>query len=57
MGNSKNTVSCGQCGGSNVKETKEGVYCNDCAQLVKKARAVHHECFPHVVVDENEQEP
>lgn len=57
MANAKNTVSCGQCGGSNVEQRKDGLYCLSCEKIVHVARAVHHECFPHVVVDESEQEP
>lgn len=57
MANAQNTASCSQCGGNNVEQRKEGLYCISCNKIVKMARTVHHEGFPHVVVDENEQEP
>lgn len=56
MGTSEATMTCSQCGG-NLEQTEEGLYCKACDQIVKKSRAVHHEGFPHVVVDEDEQEP
>jgi exosome complex RNA-binding protein Csl4 len=55
MGTSEATMTCSQCGG-NLEQTEEGLYCKACDQIVKKSRAVHHEGFPHVVVDEDEQE-
>lgn len=48
--------SCTKCGSENVEQTKEGLYCNACERMVRLNRAVHHEGFPHVVVDEDEQE-
>ena len=57
MAQSDTANSCSRCGGSDVEEREEGLYCKACDLIVKKVRAVHHEGFPHVVVDENEQEP
>lgn len=57
MAVSAEKITCTKCGSENVEQTKEGLYCNVCEQMVRISRAVHHEGFPHVVVDENEQEP
>lgn len=57
MAVSAEKITCTKCGSENVEQTKEGLYCNACEQMVRLSRAVHHEGFPHVVVDENEQEP
>lgn len=51
-------VKCDYCGSTTVQQTAEGLLCNACQKVTKHVeRAVHHEGFPHVVVDENEQEP
>ena len=57
MTSTEKNLSCNLCGGSNVEQKEAGLYCASCDKIVKTARAVHHEGFPHVVVDENEQEP
>ena len=57
MTESQEMTTCTKCGSENVVQTEEGLYCNVCEKMVRISRAVHHEGFPHVVVDENEQEP
>lgn len=57
MAATEKNITCNQCGDSNVEQRNEGLYCASCDKIVKTVRAVHHEGFPHVVVDENEQEP
>ena len=57
MTESQEMTACTKCGSENVVQTEEGLYCNVCEKMVRISRAVHHEGFPHVVVDENEQEP
>ncbi len=49
-------LKCEFCGKQTVEETSTGLYCTYCGKDAKvKERAVHHEGFPHVVTDEEEQ--
>ena len=52
----KTELKCETCGKKTVEETSDGLYCTTCQKALKKeARSVHHEGFPHVVTEEQEQ--
>ncbi|HTP65536.1 MAG TPA: hypothetical protein VMJ66_09115 [Geobacteraceae bacterium] len=47
---------CEHCGKRTVEKGATGLYCTSCQrEVVEQGRAVHHEGFPHVVSDEEEQ--
>ncbi len=52
----KTELKCEICGKKTVEETAVGLYCTTCQKPIKEeARSVHHEGFPHVVTEEEEQ--
>ena len=52
----KTKLKCEICGKKTVEETADGLYCTTCQKPIKEeARSVHHEGFPHVVTEEQEQ--
>ncbi len=49
-------LKCELCGKKTVEKRASGLYCTSCKkELKREERAVHHEGFPHVVTEEEEQ--